>query len=329
MNIEKIKKDILPKKNVVGYSRGLRKKIKNGKEVDEEVIRVYVKKKVPKEELSNEDLVPERLDRTPTDVVEIGEIIAHSEDDGRRDVVRPLCPGISIGNYSITAGTLGNLAEKDGELFAVSNAHVFCQNPSKDKQNEKRIVQPGKYDGGSLDDIIGEYYWHDVIYPEDMPSNCKTSNLVIDTLNWISRKLGRKTRFKTSVDIENYQDVAVCKLKDGIGFDASKTFDFPLDEYELVARLFAGSNFATILCKIKYQVESGFVPIVPYSVNVVIGEEVRKSGRTTFDTTGKITDDSADMKVNYGDFTALIRDVIVTTNMSSGGDSGSDVYRKI
>ena len=51
---------------------------------------------------------------------------------------------------------------------------------------------------------------------------------------------------------------------------------------------------------------------------------MKKTGRTTNFTTGRITAINATVDVNYGGGkVARFKDQIVTTNMSAGGDSGS------
>jgi len=58
--------------------------------------------------------------------------------------------------------------------------------------------------------------------------------------------------------------------------------------------------------------------------NVTVGMVVKKTGRTTNFTTGRITAINATIDVGYGGGnTARFKDQIVTTNMSAGGDSGS------
>jgi hypothetical protein len=58
--------------------------------------------------------------------------------------------------------------------------------------------------------------------------------------------------------------------------------------------------------------------------SVTVGTVVKKTGRTTNFTTGKITAINATIDVNYGGSNvARLKDQIVTTNMSAGGDSGS------
>jgi hypothetical protein len=58
--------------------------------------------------------------------------------------------------------------------------------------------------------------------------------------------------------------------------------------------------------------------------NVTVGTVVKKTGRTTNFTTGRITVINATVDINYGGGrVARFKDQIVTTNMSAGGDSGS------
>jgi len=76
MSMEQIWEKIRGKKNVVGYSKKLRRRIRDGMEVEEEVIRIYVSKKVDPSALDLKDLIPGEIDGIPTDVVEIGEMRA-------------------------------------------------------------------------------------------------------------------------------------------------------------------------------------------------------------------------------------------------------------
>ena len=58
--------------------------------------------------------------------------------------------------------------------------------------------------------------------------------------------------------------------------------------------------------------------------NVTVGMKVKKTGRTTNFTTGRITAVNATIDVGYGGGrVARFKDQIVTTNISAGGDSGS------
>jgi len=336
VNVTKIAEQSMKYRNVIGYSMKPQARLKEGSLCENEVIRIYVSKKLPLNELRANDVLPTELDGYAVDVVEIGEVYAIPPTicaTDRRQVVRPLVSGISVGNEAITAGTLGTLAQaRDGNVYAMTNAHVACDDPSNEISISKRILQPGKYDGGDINNpnhIIGEYAWHQRIFPISMESLCPVSNAAVKILNAIA-SLNWRTRFTTYVTGKNYQDLAAIKLKDDMVFDISKTFDFPLTDYALAARVFAGSDQVGIACKIKYQLEAGYQPVVRYTQDIKVGDLLRKSGRTTYDSTATITDTSAAVNVGYGNFSALVEDVIITTNnLCQGGDSGSDCWKKV
>jgi hypothetical protein len=333
-------------RGVVGFSKSLRKRIQDGKEVEEVVIRFYVSEKIPEAELRDSDILPKEIDGIPVDVVQLKQPtifpkspkIPKAFDVLRTNIVRPIIPGTSIGNYGITAGTLGWYAQKDGDIYADSNAHVFHTDPnSLTAPTEMNIVQPGKYDGGVLQNKVGQYAWHFPIVSDApvIPSTCPVAKVILSALNTAYTSAGRKTRFTTYVKMDdnskqislNNLDYAVAKLDSGIDIEL-KTFDFEvINKYKLVGKLFAGSDDATIAFKVKYQIANGYTPYKVDIAEVMLGDLIRKSGRTTGDTTGTVTDTSAIMKISYGNFTALFDDVFILGPMSGGGDSGSSMWK--
>lgn len=70
--MESVKEELLSKANVVGVEVG--NKFVSGRETDSLSIRVKVKQKLPKSELSQKDLIPAYIDGIVTDVVEVGGI---------------------------------------------------------------------------------------------------------------------------------------------------------------------------------------------------------------------------------------------------------------
>ena len=111
---------------------------------------VSVIKKLPLIQLPESERVPAALASVPTDVVETGVIFAFQDPT---DKMRPARPGISIGHYQITAGTLGCLVQRDGQVFILSNNHVLAN--SNKAQLGDAILQPGPHDGGTNSDQIG------------------------------------------------------------------------------------------------------------------------------------------------------------------------------
>jgi len=67
---------------------------------------------------------------------------------------RPAPGGVSIGHKDITAGTLGCVVrdKRTGRRVILSNNHVLAHSNLAEVGDE--ILQPGKYDGGTMDDTI-------------------------------------------------------------------------------------------------------------------------------------------------------------------------------
>ena len=134
-----------------------------GVETDKFAISVYVSKKLPKEELSADDLAPEEIEGAPTDVKEYTkwwpskesheEMAARSYDKlSQADI---LVGGLSISNqHNLTSfGTLGIVLLSNNTPTALSCAHVMVQPPLKPGQ---AVVEPGGPKGGTYPaDSIG------------------------------------------------------------------------------------------------------------------------------------------------------------------------------
>jgi hypothetical protein len=240
MSMEQIWEKIRGKKNVVGYSKKLRRRIRDGREVEEEVIRIYVSKKVDPSALDLKDLIPGEIDGIPTDVVEIGEMKAlglHPLAHVTR--VRPLVAGVSVGNWAITAGALEwFFRNTSGREMLGSNAHVFTENALRSSSEETRIVQPGRANMGSVpEDIVGSYHWNQSL----AGSECALSKAVAKLLNGASSLLWRRTRFELTLAERAKIDFA----------DAEPTVDYELKLHTaegcegFVGLGFAGSDHAS------------------------------------------------------------------------------------
>jgi hypothetical protein len=131
---------------------------------------VLVESKLPRDMLSADDLVPERLDEVATDVVETGLLFAEGHHEVHhhphehaheaavqllRSRVRPAQGGYSCGHYKITAGTLGTCCydlapfpSMPQQYYILSNNHVLAN--SNDANIGDPILQPGPVDGGTV-----------------------------------------------------------------------------------------------------------------------------------------------------------------------------------
>lgn len=317
-------KKVQDKSNVIGYSMKLVPRIREGKEIFyETVFRVYVTKKEPLRRLAKKDIIPKIIKGINTDVVSVDKVEALSID--RTSKLRPVPLASSVGHILITAGSLGMKYGTNISQYAGTNAHVVTPDvrlePSK--MIDKRICQPGPAHDSSLH-IAGRYEWHDRI--KSMTENeCPLSNLVVYALNFISKYLGRTSRFQASSPlVVNHQDFGV--YVPTVQHDLSVP-DASLEGKKFIGHLFAGGDTIGVICKVKYAIEKGYTPMIEHT-EVSINDHVwGASFWGDYATT--VQDTSAAIQVSYKGFVAMFEDVIIVKNegVIKGGWSGSGWYK--
>jgi hypothetical protein len=278
---------LLAKENVVACGVGYKET--EGVMTDELCIVVSVEKKVPLAQLAEADIVPRTVDDVKTDVLETGLITAWQDPTEKW---RPAPGGVSNGHINITAGTLGCLVLKGGELFILSNNHVLAD-INQGKKGDP-IIQPGKYDGGTLADQIATLEEFVPIDFGTSPPTCPMAEAIEQLLNAIARGVGSSHRVVSYQESrgENQVDAALAR---------------PLS-LDLVERRILN------------------IGVPKGSREATLGTNIKKSGRTTGFTTGRITQIDATVQVSYGSAgTATFTDQFVAGAMSAGGDSGSAV----
>ena len=283
-------KSLKKKQNVNGVAVG--HKIVNGKDTGKLCVKVLVRKKLAKSELLSKDVIPQTVNGIPTDVKQVGEIVAFQ---ARTDRWRPAPGGVSIGHYLITAGTLGVFVKDSttGETLILSNNHVMANSNSAAKGDA--IIQPGAYDGGIYPgDRIAELERHVIIQFQggSDSGDCSIAKATSGLLNFFAKIIGSKHRLiPTKISsIANEVDAAVAKP-----IDNSLIRDDIVD-----------------------------IGVITGTKSAVINMTVRKSGRTTGTTTGIIEMLDATVDVGYGgSLVATFENQIVANAMSSPGDSGS------
>jgi hypothetical protein len=127
---------LLSDRHVNGVGVGFR--IVDGCVTDQPCMRIYVTKKLPRRDLSNDDLLPAFFDagdgeRVVTDIVEAGPFYFQSDVLPRYTAkIRPAQPGTSIGAKTVTAGTFGAVVIDNvtDESLILSNNHVLADNNS-------------------------------------------------------------------------------------------------------------------------------------------------------------------------------------------------------
>ncbi|MFB0538148.1 MAG: hypothetical protein ACETWR_24565 [Anaerolineae bacterium] len=294
MNVERARQvkqqyvnTLLAKRNVVAVGVGYKET--GGVVTDEPSIVVSVEKKMPLAQLAETDIVPQAVDEVKTDVLETGLITAWQAPTQRW---RPAPGGVSIGHINITAGTLGCLVLKGGELFILSNNHVLADTNLGKKGDP--IIQPGKYDGGTLADQIATLEEYVPIDFGTSPTTCPAAKAVEQLLNAIAGGIGSSHRMVSYQESkgENLVDAALAR---------------PLS-LDLVGRRILN------------------IGVPKGSREATLGTNIKKSGRTTGFTTDRIIQIDATVQVSYGNAgVATFTDQFVAGAMSSGGDSGSAV----
>ncbi len=311
---------LLAIKNVVATGVGF--KISNGEVTDQLSIICSVVEKKSTSSLAPDQIIPQALDGVPTDVIQTGQFKAFQDPKGR---FRPAPGGVSIGHGDITAGTLGCLVRKNGQLLILSNNHVLAN--SNDARVGDPILQPGPFDGGIFpQDQIGTL---EAFIPIQFPGGggggggngggggggggnggggCGGGSCIggsAAVVNSMSSMVGSKNRLKTvTVESDQPSQTASPQMADNL-VDAALAR--PTDS-NLVQN--------TILD----------IGAIQGSGSAQLGMALKKMGRTTAFTTGTVQQIDVTVEVSYGAAgVARFTDQFMAGAMSQGGDSGSAV----
>ena len=285
-------KDLFKKKGVISLGTGY--KIVNGEPTKELCLIVGVSSKKPISALSKEDIVPKMIDGIGTDVLEIGTPVAQAIDPTQTH--RPIFPGISIGHYSITAGTFGCVVKRGSEKFILSNNHVLSA--SNEGKIGDAIYQPGTYDGGNeslqaatLEQFVQIQFTGNV----PLPPTCPIASGIVKIANFISEKFG---------------------------------FSHRLSAYQISKPEATLNKVDAAIARPTTEMNEEIAEIgKPVGVSVAeLGMPIQKYGRTTKYTTGTINQIGVMVQVSYGTGKlAIFENQLIAGNMSAGGDSGSAV----
>lgn len=280
--------ELLARANVV--ATGIGYKVRGGARTDELSIVCSVTQKVAVARLAPADLVPPQIGGVLTDVVATGAFRALYVPTDR---VRPAPGGTSIGHHRITAGTLGCLVKRDGQVLILSNNHVLAN--ENDASPGDAILQPGPIDGGADPaDRIAVLDRFVPIVPTEQESTCAFANAVASVSNGLARLFGSSARLRAVSErgVANLVDAATAAPTDLTSVS---------DEITGIGTI-AGQSRAEL------------------------GLPVQKSGRTTGLTSGEIEQVDVTVDVQYGaGKSARFVDQVMAGAISQGGDSGSAV----
>lgn len=130
--VDRLEADSIPlDSSIVGVGYGVRE---NGT-AEGPALRVYVRAKRRRSDLTVGELVPDEVDGVPTDVIPVGDPTAYQG---------PVPCGVSVGHVSGRPGTLGCLVTQGNRQFILSNNHVLANTNAA--QPGDRIVHPATTD---------------------------------------------------------------------------------------------------------------------------------------------------------------------------------------
>lgn len=281
---------VLSRSNVIACGVGY--KVTDYGVTDELAIVASVVRKLPVAQLAESELVPRQLDGVKTDVIETGEFQAFQT---ARDRWRPLIPpGVSVGHLNATAGTFGCLVRRGNETYILSNNHVLA-NANHCKIGDP-ILQPGRHDGGVPQDRVGTLADFVPLDFGSDPSDCSFSTITEKAFNFLATIFHSQHRMMAFQETpgSNRVDAALARLDN----PAATTADI------IGIGRPRGQRRANL------------------------GTQVKKSGRTTGYTEGRIIQIDVTSQVAIGPREARFEGQYMTTPMSEPGDSGAAVLDK-
>lgn len=278
-----------PRPNVVGVGAGV--KWKNGEASGEPAVLVLVTHKVAKDQLSKAELVPAKLQNMPTDVLAVGDVIAGG--GGAQDSVgiqslaeraRPAMGGYSVGHFQITAGTIGTCV-----YDLLPGASTNPANPVHG------VGIPSRYYILSNNHVLADVNAGPIGAPILQPGPIDGGTDPADRIARLSRFI--TIQLTPAVPLGAQNNIVDCAVAQGEFHDLNREiyWNGPVRGWRRRSQVLQ-----------------------------MVGQTVKKTGRTTNFTTGRITAVNATVNVNFGGGrVGRMRDQIITTNMSAGGDSGS------
>jgi hypothetical protein len=163
------------------HAVGIGKKIVEGQPTRQPCVRLYVVQKLAPSLLPPLQMLPDKLDGVPTDVIESPPAFALATrrrravraramaaaapaacTAARKQRQRPVVAGISTAHFEVTAGTLSyfchstHIGDDPVKVYALSNNHVYA-NVNQAHPGDP-LYQPGPADGGTNDDHFADFH---------------------------------------------------------------------------------------------------------------------------------------------------------------------------
>ena len=314
--LEQLLNPTAPRANVIGFGSGV--KWTNGEPTGREAMLVFVTSKVSDMALSSRDVVPRQMDDgTLTDVVAIGHVTAQQRvlNSPETDLfVRLPERGLEGHPQETRAPDMVGAMETEPQLlrrrmrpcpsgFSIGNVAITA---------------------GTLGSVVYDFQPGATTDPPapgvGVPSRyyVLSNNHVLAASNAapIGSAILQPGPFDGGVDPQD----RIATLTRFIPIQMAP--QVPLDRHNNVVDAAIGQvEFADATREVYF---NGAPRAWRRKANVAVGDKIRKTGRTTNVTFGRIISVDATVDVNYGTAgVARFHDQIVTTNISAGGDSGS------
>ncbi|MCQ4207300.1 MULTISPECIES: S1 family peptidase [Streptomyces] len=311
-----------PLANVVGFGHGV--KWADGRPTGEQAVLVFVTQKVPESLLPERDVIPRQMDDgTPTDIVAVGHVSAQR---------RQVRPSGARPEEHVVYGPDGGVAQQMSglgqplleELGGLATFEPQILNRRMRPCPSGFSVGNVAITAGTLGSVVYDFLPGASVDPPGpglgVPSKfyILSNNHVLADSNraQLGSAIVQPGRFDNGTDPADR--IATLSRFITIQF-APQT---PLDQQNNVVDCALGE--VSFQDATREQYFSGAPRAWRRKANVAVGDLVKKSGRTTNISFGRIIAVDATIDVNYGTAgTARFKDQILTTNMSAGGDSGS------
>lgn len=274
-----------PMANVVGLAEGI--KWKNGKPTGEPALLVLVTNKLEKAQVGSRDLVPVKLGEMQTDVLAVGYPFAGGEAESSGAGIQTLGKRVrpAQGGYSV--------GHKNITAGTIATCVYDILPGGSVSPPVHGVGIPSKYYILSNNHVLAN---SNAASPGDavlQPGPFDGGTDPADRIATLTRYI--PITFNPPTPLASQNNLVDCAIAEGQFHDLNRLVYW-----------------------------NGHVRGWRRKANVTVGMLVKKSGRTTNFTTGRITAINATIDVGYGGGNiARFKDQIVTTNMSAGGDSGS------
>ncbi|SDK87476.1 hypothetical protein SAMN05421806_113106 [Streptomyces indicus] len=310
-----------PLANVVGFGHGV--KWAEGQPTGEQAVLVFVTQKVPESMLPERDVIPRQMDDgTPTDVIAVGHVAAQRTTGRGRSVPS------ARGDEQQSPEAAGQFAQLSQPLLEeLGGLGAF------EPQLLKRRMRPCpsgfsvgnvRVTAGTLGSVVYDFLPGATVDPPGSGLGVPSKFYILSNNHVLadSNRAQLGSAILQPGTFDGGQDPAdrIATLERFITIQFAP--QIPLERHNnVVDAALAAVDFQDAT---REQYFSGAPRAWRRKANVAVGDLVKKTGRTTNISFGRIIATDATIDVNYGTAgTARFKDQILTTNISAGGDSGS------